>query len=117
MNSTFCSTNHMCSLESVDGWLQWIHNCLCVLEDTWASDLQLRLSVYLLAGVVVIWFLIGIAWWIYGEAISSLFELRSMNFKLEQCMHSYHSPVWPDYIYVDHLLGPFIIIIIIIIII
>ena len=71
----------MRSSESVDGWLQWIHNCVCVLEDTWASaDLQLQMSVYLLTGVVILWLLIGIAWWIYGEAISNLFELRSMNF-------------------------------------
>lgn len=72
---------YMCSSETVDGWLRWIHNCVCVLEDTWASaDLQLKLSIYLLTGVVVLWLLIGIAWWIYGEAISNLFELRSMNF-------------------------------------
>lgn len=71
-----CSYN---SLELADGWVQWIQNFTCVLEHTWASaDLQLQLSVYLLTGVVILWLLIGIAWWTYGEAISDLFELRSM---------------------------------------
>ena len=70
-----------CSLESVDGWSKWIHNCICIVEHAWSSaDLQLQLSIYLLTGVVVLWLLIGMAWWMYGEAISSLFELKSMNF-------------------------------------
>ena len=73
----------------MDRWLQWIRNCVCALEDTWASaDIQLQLSVYLLTGVVVLWFLIGIAWWKYGEAISNLFELRSMNLRtMQYCIH------------------------------
>ena len=68
------------SSESVDGLLEWMHNCL---EHTWASaDIQLQLSVYLLTGVVVLWLLIGIAWWIYGDVISNLFELRSVNYRI-----------------------------------
>jgi len=57
-----------------------MYDCACALEHAWRSaDLQLQLSVYLLTGVVVLWLLIGIAWWIYGEAISNLFELKSMK--------------------------------------
>lgn len=73
----------MYSSESVNGWLQWVYNFVCILEHTWESaDLQLQLSVYLLTGVIVLWLLIGVAWWMYGEAISNLFELRSMSLGL-----------------------------------
>ncbi|XP_065910801.1 uncharacterized protein [Dysidea avara] len=60
------------------GWLQWVYDSMCVLEHIWTTaDIQLELSIYLLAGVVVLWILIGMAWWNYEEAISNLFELRS----------------------------------------
>lgn len=60
------------------GWLQWLYDNICVVENIWTTaDIQLELSIYLLAGVIVLWILIGIAWWTYREAISNLFELRS----------------------------------------
>lgn len=66
---------------SSEGWLRWTYDCVCELEHIWTTaDLQLELSIYLLTGVVILWLLIGVAWWIYGEAISNLFELKSMNF-------------------------------------